>query len=601
MCGIYGFAQGKRSFHTNLTELSGLQGHRGPDGSNFFQDDLFVLGHSLLKIRDKSSHSQQPLMIENRWVLTFNGEIYSSSDSEIDSRLNSKSSNEIEAIRLAFIKFGINAFKYLNGMYAVCYYDKEDESITLLRDKSGQKPLYFSSFSNRDQANNLIWASELTAIARICTDDLAVNLNQLKSLLQIGFNASSETLINGINQVLPGQILKFDKNGVLIKKDELSIDREELDKFKSFSEIFDFTLSRHLLADTEIAISLSGGLDSGILAAIACRKVSGIKAFSTFFEGSVGKYNWDFYRAERLSKELGLKFERVVISKNNYLENMQDSQEFLDEPIYSTSLPTYLELAKRVGVLGSKKRVLISGSGGDELFAGYPHHLKYVNQQRIIKLIGLNTFTRLYAAKNKSAPNIDYINFWLNKRSIRVPNQLLNPVIVSSPITAINYNHEHQEDLLGLLNLDFNWLVGDSFQYLDRYGMRNNIEARSPFADNRLRAWCQFNLDSRDLINWKTQKHILLNYASKFLPDWYIGSLKKSGWASPIAQWYCESNSIKQEYVQTFNDYAKISSNEIINWKLLTIMLEKDTKYPGKWVNLLYSLVVNSKKLGVII
>ena len=601
MCGIYGFAQGKRPFHTKLTALSGLQGHRGPDGSNFFQDDLFVLGHSLLKIRDKSSNSQQPILIENRWVLTFNCEIYSSSDSEIDSRLNTKSSNEIEAIRLAFIKFGINAFKYLNGMYAVCYYDKEDKSVTLLRDKSGQKPLYFSTFKSDDEVNNLIWASELTAITRICTDDLAVNLNQLKNLLQIGFNANSETLITGINQVLPGQILKFDKNGVLIKKDELSIDKAELNIFESFPEIFDFTLSRHLLADTEIAMSLSGGLDSGILAVIASRKVSGVKAFSTFFENSSDKYNWDYFRAERLSKELGLKFEKVIISKKNYLENMQDSQEFLDEPIYNTSLPTYLELAKRVGVLGSKKRVLISGSGGDELFAGYPHHLKYMNQQRLIKLIGLNAFTRLYVVKNKSMPNINYVNLWLSKRLIRIPTQLLNPILTTSYVTALKHDNAQQEDLLGLLDLDFDWLVGDSFQHLDRYGMRNNIETRSPLADTRLRAWCQLNLDSKDLFNRQTQKFILLRYASKFLPNWYLGSLKKSGWASPVAQWYYESNSIKQEYVQTFNDYSKLSSNEMINWKMLTSILEKDPKYPGKWVNLLYSVAVNSKKLGVIV
>ena len=601
MCGIYGFAQGKRPFQTKLSALSGLQSHRGPDGSNFFQDDLFVLGHSLLKIRDKSSNSQQPVLIENRWVLTFNGEIYSSSDSEIDSRLNSKSSNEIEAIRLAFIKFGINAFKYLNGMYAVCYYDKEDESVTLLRDKSGQKPLYFSSFKNKDETNNLIWASELTAITRICTNDLAINLNQLKSLLQIGFNANSETLINGINQVLPGQILKFDKNGVLTKKDELSIDKEVLNNFKSFPEIFDSTLSRHLLADTEIAMSLSGGLDSGILAAIASRKISGVKTFSTFFEDSPEKYNWDYFRAERLSKELGLKFEKVVISKKNYLENMQDSQEFLDEPIYNTSLPTYLELAKRVGVLGSKKRVLISGSGGDELFAGYPHHLKYMNQLRLIKLIGLNTFSRLYIVKNKSMPNIDYVNFWLGKRSIRIPPQLLNPFLTTSNVPALKHDKAEQQQLLGLLDLDFNWLVGDSFQHLDRYGMRNNIETRSPLADSIFRAWCQLNLDSRNLFNRQTQKFILLSYASKFLPDWYLGSLKKSGWASPVAHWYYESNSIKQVYVQTFKEYSKLSSNEVINWKMLTSMLEKEPKYPGKWVNLLYSVAVNSKKFGVIV
>lgn len=601
MCGIYGFTQGKKPFQTKLSALSGLQSHRGPDGSNFFQDDLFVLGHSLLKIRDKSSNSQQPVLIENRWVLTFNGEIYSSSDSEIDSRLNSKSSNEIEAIRLAFIKFGINAFEYLNGMYAVCYYDKEDESVTLLRDKSGQKPLYFSSFKNKDETNNLIWASELTAITRICTNDLAINLNQLKSLLQIGFNANTETLINEINQVLPGQILKFDKNGVLIKKDELSIDKEVLNNFKSFPEIFDFTVSRHLLADTEIAMSLSGGLDSGILAAIASKKISGVKTFSTFFEDSPEKYNWDYFRAERLSKELGLKFEKVIISKKNYLENMQDSQEFLDEPIYNTSLPTYLELAKRVGVLGSKKRVLISGSGGDELFAGYPHHLKYMNQLRLIKLIGLNTFSRLYIVKNKSMPNIDYVNFWLGKRSIRIPPQLLNSFLTTSYVPALKHDKVEQQDLLGLLDLDFNWLVGDSFQHLDRYGMRNNIETRSPLADSIFRAWCQLNLDSRNLFNRQTQKFILLSYASKFLPDWYLGSLKKSGWASPVAHWYYESTSIKQVYVQTFKEYSKLSSNEVINWKMLTSMLEKEPKYPGKWVNLLYSVAVNSKKFGVIV
>ena len=131
--------------------------------------------------------------------------------------------------------------------------------------------------------------------------------------------------------------------------------------------------------------------------------------------------------------------------------------------------------------------------------------------------------------------------------------------------------------------------------------MRNNIETRSPLADSILRAWCQLNLDSRSLFHRQTQKFILLSYASKFLPDWYLGSLKKSGWASPVAHWYYESTSIKQVYVQTFKEYSKLSSNEIINWKMLTSMLEKEPKYPGKWVNLLYSVAVTSKKFGVIV
>lgn len=598
MCGIYGCNIGSRSPQQLPSTLLNSQSHRGPDGSDFFQDDKFTIGQGLLKIRDQTLNSKQPIKINGRWVVTFNGEIYSVSDPEIDNHLKIKTNNEIESIRQVFLKYGNNGIHFLNGMFAMCIYDQNDQSVTLARDKSGQKPLYYANFKDFASTNIFIWASELNTIVTSYKQDLTLNIKQLKSLLSLGFNPNSDTLIDEVKQVLPGQILKFNRDGELIEAGDLCVKSSDTFEFKSFAEVFDFTVNRHLLADTPLAISLSGGVDSSILAATAIKKGIEIKAYSTYFEDSPDKYNWDYSRAKRLSTELGIGFKRVSISKSIYLANMFAAHDYLDEPLYNQSLPAYLELIQTVGAIGDRKRVLITGSGGDELFSGYPHHLKYNNQLKLLRLLGKNIYSNLYKLKNKANPSLSSTDFWLSTKLLRVPTKLLNPDLKIAPFSPTHIYNSKQENILDLLELDFKWLVSDNFQYLDRFGMRNNLEARSPFADSYLRSWCRINLKQKDLINGQTQKYLLLNESRRLLPSWFTGSFKKSGWASPISFWYEESDLIRKKYYETFHDYSKTSSNELIDWKLLCKMLENNPKYPGKWLNLLYSLSVNSMKLG---
>jgi asparagine synthase (glutamine-hydrolysing) len=562
---------------------------------------MFTIGQGLLKIRDQTSNSKQPIKIKSRWVITFNGEIYSVNDSEIDRYLKINSNNEINAIRQVFMRYGDKGVHFLNGMFAMCIYDKNDQSITLARDKSGQKPLYYANFKDLAGTNIFIWASELSTIASSYKREFTLNVNQLKSFVSVGFNLNSETLIDQVKQVSPGQFLKFNRLGELIEVGDLTAQTSDVFEFKSFTEVFNFTVNRHLLADTPLALSLSGGLDSSILAATALKMDVKIKAYSTYFENSPDKYNWDFSRSKRLSSELGIEFKKVSISKSTYLENMFTAHDYLDEPLYNQSLPTYLELIQMVGLMGDNKRVLITGSGGDELFTGYPHHLKYNNQIKLIKILGKKAYSYLYRIKNQAHPSLNAADFWLRTKLLQVPSELLNPCLKIAPFSPTNEYNSNRKNLQELLELDFNWLVSDNFQYLDRFGMRNNLEARSPFADSYLRNWCHMNLRQKDLIYGQTQKYLLLNLSRTILPSWFTSSFKKSGWASPISFWYEESDLIRKKYYETFSDYSSRSSNELINWKLLCKVLENNRKYPGKWLNMLYSLAVNSMKLGTVI
>jgi asparagine synthase (glutamine-hydrolysing) len=598
MCGIYGGINIPVSF--NRTALANGVLHRGPDAHSYYEFRELFIGHTLLKIRDKSIQSNQPFEVLNRYVIAFNGEIYSIDDATLNIELKSSSKSELHVITEAFSRFGLRAIKHFSGMFAMVVLDKTAETITLVRDGSGQKPLYFY----KSDMSQLAWSSELKAIAKLPKGKLSLNHLYIRNYFEFGFPIDDKSLVQQIWQVPPGYAISFNFEGELIKKEEIK-STSMIPVKSSLKTVLDEVLESHFLSDSPMALSLSGGLDSAIIAGFAHSRDVELDIFSTYFTNCVENNNWDFYRAQKLSMFFDYNFHAVEVSPSSYIAHLEKAHSYLDEPLYNQSLPAYLQLIRQVKTDLPDTRVLFTGAGGDELFGGYPHDLKYYQQLLIRSILGEKVFKLAYKLKSQHEPNMSPYQFWHQKRHLRMTQELFGYRINQG---SEDYGRNclgnssfknNKEAINVLLDLDYNWLIGDNLQYLDRFGLRNNIECRSPLASHHLRMWCRSFFSPHQLFGFKGGKRPLLQYSKPLLPKWYLDDLEKHGWAAPLAHWYELNPEFREFFITFFESLSKDWSDEIIDFSALLEILKNKASYPGKWLISLYSLCISIRKIGV--
>jgi asparagine synthase (glutamine-hydrolysing) len=594
MCGIAGGINLPNSI-TDLLLLDSLS-HRGPDNQGSFAVGPFLVTHTLLKIRDSASGRTQPFLVDNRWLLAMNGEIYSIDDAVLNSQLGTKSNHEADAICSSFSSFGLEALNKFSGMFSFSVIDQLNKTVTLARDGSGQKPLYYSLGENK----SLLWASELTTFVRSKFVPTRLNSSYLAQNLGIGFASSQDTLIKGVFQIPHGSWVTFDSNGEIVGSGRIKNQAKAI-LMGDLNYNLAQTLESHFVADVQCALSLSGGLDSATIAGFAHSKRIQLSTFSTRFAKCPEGSNWDFFRAEKLSREFNFDFTEVLITPELYLENFTQAHQLLDEPLFNQSLPVYLELIKQVKLKDSNLRVLLSGAGGDELFAGYPHHRKFWLQKRILGLIGEKMFRNLYTLKNRNDPILEADEFWHRVRRLRWPvNVALIDFEDSLPFNEINFNSLDTRELARIIEMDQAWLRADNFQYLDRFGMNNELECRAPFANVELFDWVWSETNPSlnfGLLGGFNQKRQLQKFSREYLPDWFFRDLEKRGWAAPIRYWYENAPDFRDFFIELFAQFESSNSSLPIDFKLVNKILKKSVKFPGKWLIYLSSTAIVTEKL----
>ncbi len=594
MCGIAGGIN--LPSHIKEASLSDYLHHRGPDAHSSFIEDPFLISHTLLKIRDSVSERTQPFSVNDRWVIAMNGEIYSIDDIALNSQVSTESNCEADAICDSFSRFGLTALDKLSGMFSFSILDRLNKTVTLARDGSGQKPLYYSNGEN----GSLLWSSELSTFTQSKFQPVKLNLNYLNRGIRIGFALGEETLIEGVYQIPHGCWITFDANGEIVGSGKI---RNQAKVFlgDNLRDNLAHTLRSHFIADVQCALSLSGGLDSATIAGFAHSKEIQLSTFSTRFTECPEQSNWDFFRAERLSREFNFDFTEVLITPDLYLKNFTQAHQMLDDPLFNQSLPVYLELIKQVKLKNSNLRVLFSGAGGDELFAGYPHHKKFWLQQKFLKLLGEKMFQNIYSFKNGKEPNLLANDFWYERRRLRLPDNLfLEDMDKGFPFESNYANSFGTLDLASMIELDRAWLRSDNFQYLDRYGMNYELECRSPFANVELFewVWAELNPDLNfGVLGGFSQKRLLQDFAHEYLPEWFFDDLKKRGWAAPVQYWYENCPDFRDFFIELFSRYEYGKTSLPINFKLVNEIIKKSPKYPGKWLIYLSSIVIVAEKL----
>ena len=612
MCGIAGYISNTRLSENVIDKMISKLEHRGPDSSGIWRDEStnLVFGHKRLSILDLSSAGHQPMQSKSgRYVITYNGEIYNhlalrNELMKIRPNIIFRGTSDTETLLNCLDEFGLReSIHRFEGMFAMCILDRQLKKLYLVRDRFGEKPLYFQSSNNF-----LIFASEINALKQNPHFDETISFDALDYYFRKGFTPPSKSILKNVHKVLPGHYYEFDLDDLKIKENQYWSASIQSEKNNSkFSGSFDDATNQlesllcksiqdKLISDVPLGIFLSGGLDSSVITAITCKKIK--QDISTFSIGLID-HKWDESKfARNISKELGSNHHELSINERDIIDLIPNISKIYHEPISDTSqIPTYLvsKFARE------NVTVALSGDGGDELFGGYS---RYINGQKVInasqflpKMLRkkIKNITKLFF-KSESNPymkGFSLIDYEDNKDLYRKitafwHNSPINFDFIDSkslnyePITS---NLSFQE--LAMLNDTISYLPESVLAKVDRASMSVSLESRAPFLDSKLFdfAW---SLPIPFKIKGNESKFILKKLLSRFLDPIYFDR-PKMGFGLPIGDWL---NSALRDWSNDLIISSESNLSHILDIQTIKNKLEEHHTGKHNHANQLWSVLM---------
>jgi asparagine synthase (glutamine-hydrolysing) len=378
MCGISGIVRrdGQRVDRDVLQRMVRSLAHRGPDDEGLMVDGPVGLAMRRLAIIDLSPLGHQPMTNEDGQVeLVFNGEIYNFEDLRL--RLSAlghtfRGRSDTEVLVHGFEEYGAAGLaRQLTGMFAIAILDRRTGQLHLVRDPLGIKPLYI-----RRTPRQLSFASELRALSEDGQGSLSAGDGWLGSYLRLGYVLSPGSAFSGVTKLEPGTILTIDlASGSesattyyrLRPRPSPGASHEEL--LEQLNQLLGMTVRREMVADVEVGVFLSGGLDSGILAAKATRSSAQVRTFSMGFAGS--DRGDETHAAAQVARSIGARNQTFRVEAGD-LAGLDEIVASLEEPLADSAVLPLWELCKATS---REVKVALSGEGGDEALGGYPRYL----------------------------------------------------------------------------------------------------------------------------------------------------------------------------------------------------------------------------------
>ena len=590
MCGIAGIA-GPDFNHQEIDRMIAKIRHRGPDGENIWSDNNFTLGHVRLSIIDLSDSASQPMICSQSGnVLIFNGAIYNYIElrNELKSHYNFKTNSDSEVILAAYLKWGLEFFKKLRGMFALAIYDKAQKKLLIARDRLGIKPFYY-----RLESGCFLFSSEIKGLLGI--NNLPHSINESKALSFISFrhlDTGCNTFFNEIKQLPQGSFAWVDAGGVLSRLQlywELPAVGEKpftaADE-KLFKEKFYETLKLHLRSDVPVGTFLSGGLDSSSVSCVAHELLGKDYNLNTFSLILKNKHE-ENAMIPLLQKVIKGTHNELELSGNNFYDELDKIIYHHDEPLPDASMYVHYELCK---LAKSKSiKVMLSGSGGDELLGGYQSHTYAFFGRLLSKLRLFDFFRSLNSFEVSSYETKSHIFLkalqesmpYALRESLKQFELKKNLTYFNSPIPTKNikfYSCKNSDPwLANYLNYYKSWTIPPFLHYEDRNSMAFGIEIRVLFLDHEL---IEFVAQYRplDIIKGKS-KSILRNSLKGVVPSEILNEKSKHGFPAPLSVY--TKYDTKKSY-QYFCDHVKnvpflkFKETEFIAKKFL---FENENKY----------------------
>jgi len=576
MCGIVGVCNFNSEPVTQqlLKNMTDIIAHRGPDGEGQYTDGSVGLGHRRLAIIDLSPTGHQP-MLNSRGdlVITYNGEVYNFRElrGELEQKgYQFKSRTDTEVILKAYDAWGVDCVYRFNGMFAFAIWDRKKRCLFLARDRYGIKPLYYYHGSRV-----LLFASEIKAMLQHPVLQAKVDPYALLEYFTFQNIFSDRTLFEEVKLLPAGHTAKLwiDGSDRFQTEQYWDFDFREPDQAKDIREyeeelhrLFVQAVRRQLVSDVPVGSYLSGGMDSGAITAVASQEIPYMTTFTGGFDlSSASGLELGFderERAEALSYQFKTEHYQVVLKAGDVERVLPDLTWHLEDLRVGQSYPNYY-----VSRLASKfVKVVLAGTGGDELFGGYPwRYYRAVNNQSFDD----------YVAK--------YYKYWQRLVNNQTIHRLFQPhvweiVKESQTIDAfrgvINHNRQDlitpEEYVNRSLYFEIKTFLHGLFLVEDKLSMAHSLETRVPFLDNDLVDFAMrlpVRTKLRDLEQVirmdenepgpKTKKYIgrtddgkiiLRNVLGRYMPREYVNGVKQ-GFSGPDGSWF-KGDSL--EYVRHF-------------------------------------------------
>lgn len=526
MCGIAGIYTTNDSL--DLAVLSAMAQrlhHRGPDEAGVHQDGVLGLAHTRLSIIDLAG-GHQPLFAQGgNLVLVANGEIYNFIElrAELEARGHLFSTHsDCETILHAYAEYGMDFLSHLCGMFAFALYDKTANRLILARDRLGMKPLFVT-----ESAAGLAFASEIKGLLPVLGQP-AVKSEALLQYLQNQFCTGRDTLFQGVERVLPGEAWCVEQGKVVRRWKywtELDVTPRELTSAQAMEEfdgLMETVMRQHMRSDVPFGLFLSGGVDSTTLLALLSRyKNEPIRTFSVGFPQS--RLGDELSTAETLARHYGSQHTVLRPDGQAMLQRLPYSVWAADELMRDfANLPTSL-LAQEAG---RELKVVFSGEGGDEAFAGYGRYRPLGAERWIKNLLwpGSGGF--------RTSGNFDG---WGSKlfgdELMALGKSWRQPVIDAWKAAPRGWSDLQRRQYVDLVTA----LPDNLMVKADRMLMAWGVEGRVPFLDHRV---VEFGLALPDAlkVEGKQGKAFLKHWAARFLPVEHLYA-RKRGFSVPVGEW----------------------------------------------------------------
>ena len=567
MCGIVGGVGVNAPSALLLdAQLKSIE-HRGPDDSGTYRSNGVSLGMCRLAIVEIAAGKQPAADASEKIHIVWNGEVYNYRElrSELEQRgIYCRDSSESEVIINLYLEFGLDFINKLNGMFAIAIHDARDNSIHLIRDRMGKKPLWISTLVD----GTLFFASEVRALLLV-RPDRTLRTEMVAEVMQYGYINSPNSAFNEISQVEPASVLTWHQGKIESKRywepsfeNKIEIHYEEA--LEETKRLIEEAVSCRIISERPLGSFLSGGYDSTVVTAYMSKLMrEKVQTFSIGFHSS--QFNEAHY-AKKVASFLGTNHHEEILSPDPALV-VEELSQVLDQPFADSSIvPTYL-LAKfaRENLI-----VALGGDGGDEVFGGYDRYLATPVMQRFNPILGLARGGLNFIGKQSLANTrkINRISSQLTFKesladryssilSLAQPHELkhlLNPMFYTTDaeLTFISrFNAGKLTSLDRMTRSDFySYLPGDLLVKSDIATMANGLELRSPLLDFNLVEW-GVSLPRKYKIKGFETKHLLKDVARSLVPAELIDR-PKMGFSMPRAEWI--RTGMKELVIDTLTD-----------------------------------------------
>jgi len=555
MCGITGFLCDDPDARAALPAMTAALAHRGPDADGFHFDGPLAFGHRRLKVIDLEGSRQPLVAADGAIAVVFNGEIYNFR--ELRRELGAAghvfvTQGDGEVLIHGWRQWGRGLLDRIAGMFAFALWDRGRRELFLARDHLGVKPLYYAW-----HAGALVFGSELKALLPFPGLPRALDLDALALYLECQYIPAPYSVYRAVKKLPAGHWLSV-QDGKLTSGPFWTpsyVPKHALDDNAAVDGL-DAQLRRSvqsmLVADVPLGAFVSGGVDSGLIAAMATQ-LSG-RALDTFNLGFTGRdVGSEHEEAARVARHVGSRHHCLMLAPDDVLPALDRWVEVFDEPFGDqAALPTMLlaEYARK------DVTVVLTGEGADEVFGGYGNYVKRLREERITSVLGARgsplptLFRRLpprlardrivkaamepRARRYATIPNI--FDALLRREYFTDAFRQAGSARIVDSAERFHAECDSPAYLDHLLNIDARlWLPDDLLAKVDRATMAFSLEARVPYLDHEVYGWCA-RLDPMRKVRGDARKVLLKQLAARYLPA-DIVERPKQGFMMPLERW----------------------------------------------------------------